>query len=403
MTFRVAAAALIAAAIAAITPAVAQKKYDPGASDSEIKIGNTGPYSGPASAFGTVGTAMSAYFKMVNDKGGVRGRKINFISLDDGYSPPKTVDQVRRLVEQEQVLMLFSNLGTATSVAIHKYNNAKKVPHVFVASGLHKWSDPQHFPWTIGWVPSYFIEGAIYGRYVRENVPNPKAALLSQNDDAGKEFVAGFKHGLGDKAKAIVVGDVTYESTDGTVDSQVIMLAGSGANVFFNAASPKFAAQAIRKAGDIGWKPVQFLINTAASVQATLQPAGFEKSIGIITAQYLKDPSDPAWSNDPEMNAWRAFMDKYYSNGSKADSFNVYAAAVSASLVHVLEQSGDDLTRANIMRQAASLKDVRVPLLLPGIRLNTTSADFSPIKQVQLAKFNGRNWELFGELISSPK
>src|ERR1700682_4632396 len=387
----------------AALPARAEKQYGPGVSDTEIKIGNTGPYSGPASSYGTIPKSMAAYYKMVNDKGGVNGRKINFISLDDAYSPPKTVEQVRRLVEQDQVLFLFNNLGTATNLAINKYTNKKKVPHICVGSGFHKWADPEHFPWTIGWWPSYYTEGTIFGRYIKDNVPNPKVAILSQNDDAGREYIAGLKAVRGKSAKSIVVAEATYESTDTTVDSQVIALKASGANVFFNGGTPKFVAQAIRKASELDWKPVEIVPSTSSSVKSALQPAGLEISKGLITAQYIKDPTDPTWDKDPEVVEWREFMDKYYPSGSKSDYFNAYAAAVSASLIHVLQQAGDNLTRENIMRQASNLKDVKVPLLLPGIHLNTSSTDFSPIEQMQLAKFNGKNWELFGSLISSSK
>jgi branched-chain amino acid transport system substrate-binding protein len=386
------------AALTVATPAAAQKKYDPGASDTEIKIGNTNPYSGPASPYGTVGKAHAAFFKMINDQGGVNGRKINFITLDDGYSPPKTVEDVRRLVEDDQVLFLFANIGTATNLAIHKYVNSKKIPHIFVSSGFSKWDDPAHFPWTIGWWPSYYIEGSIFGRYVLANVPNPKIAVMYQNDDAGKEFLAGVKHALGDQEKAIIVAETTYESTDPVIDSQIVSLAGTGATVFFNGGTPKFVSQAIRKAHNIGWKPLQLLPSTGSSVKSALEPAGLEVSTGVITAQYLKDPTDPQWTNDPEMVAWRSFMDKYYPEGSKADYLNAYAYAVASSLVYVLEQAGDDLTRENIMRQATSLKNVPIPLLLPGIRLNTSATDFAPIKQMQLARFNGKAWELFGPL-----
>jgi branched-chain amino acid transport system substrate-binding protein len=402
MTFR--SALLIAGCtIAFASPAVAQKKYEVGATDTEIKIGNTTAYSGPASAYGTIGKATSAYFNMINEKGGVNGRRINFISLDDGYSPPKTVEQVRRLVEQDNVLFLFNTLGTAPNIAVHKYTNSKKVPLIFVGSGSHKWADPEHFPWTMGWWPTYLTEGAIFGRYIKESVPNPKLAILSQNDDAGREYTEGLKAGLGDDAKSIIVAEATYESTDATVDSQIIALKASGANVFFNGGTPKFVAQAIRKANDLDWKPIEIIPSVASSVKATLQPAGLEVSKGLITAQYIKDPTDRTWDNDPEVLEWRAFMDKYYPSGSKSDYSNVYAAAVSASLIHVLKQAGDNLTRANIIQQAASLKDVKVPLLLPGIHLNTGPTDFSPIKQMQLARFNGENWELFGALIGAPR
>jgi branched-chain amino acid transport system substrate-binding protein len=308
---------------------------------------------------------------------------------------------VRQLVESDKVLLLFANLGTAPNLAIHKYVNARRVPQLFVTSGFSKWDDPRNYPWTMGWSPSYYIEGGIFGRYTLENVPNPKVAVLNPNEDAGKEYLAGFKHALGDRAKSIVVAEATYETTDPTIDSQIIQLAGSGANVFFNGGTPKFVAQAIRKARDIGWKPVQFVPNPSSSVKATLEPAGLDNSVGIITAQYLKDPTDPQRANDPEIVAWRAFMEKCYPAGSKSDSLNVSAYAVAATLVRVLKQAGHTPTRENIMRLAASMKDVQVPLLLPGIRLNTSATDFAPIKQMQLAKFNGKAWELFGPLIGA--
>ncbi len=393
----------LAGAVLGGVPASAEKKYDPGVTDTEIKIGQTMPYSGGASAYGTIGRAELAYFKMINDHGGVNGRKINLISVDDGYSPPKTAEQVRRLVEQEEVFLLFSNVGTAPNVAIHKYVNARKIPHLFVSSGSSQWANPKEFPWTMGWTPSYRTEGAIFARYLLETMPNAKIAFSGQNDDAGKDYRAGFADGLGDRAKSMIVAETTYEATDPTVDSQVVAMAGSGANVFFNGGTSKFVAQAIRKAYDIGWKPVEIIPSVASSVDSVLKPAGLEKTIGTITAQYLKDPTDAKWENDPELAEWRGFMDKYYPEGSKADYFNVYASAIAASLVQVLKQSGDELTRENVMRQAASMKDVKIPLLLPGIRLNTSPTDFSPIKQMQLAKFNGKGWELFGSLIGKPQ
>jgi branched-chain amino acid transport system substrate-binding protein len=391
----------LAALLALATPASAQKGHDPGVTDTEIKIGNTSPYSGPASSYGTVARTLSAYFKMINDQGGINGRKINFISLDDAYSPPKTVEQVRRLVESDEVFLLFADIGTATNLAIHKYVNDRKVPHLFVSSGLSKWDDPKNFPWTMGWWPSYYVEGTIFGRYVLENIPDPKVAALVQNDDAGKEYMAGFKHALGEKAQSIMVAEVSYLSTDPTVDSQVVRLSTSGANVFLNGGTPKYAAQAIRKAREVGWKPIQILASTSSSVKAALEPAGLENSVGIITAQYLKDPTDPQWANDPEVNEWRAFMEKYFPDGSKIEYLNAYGYAVGSSLVYVLKQAGSDLTRGNVMRQASNMKDVQIPLLLPGIRLNTSTTDFSPIKQMQLARFNGKAWELFGPLIGA--
>ncbi len=393
-------AALLATALAS-PAALAQKKYDPGASDTEIKIGNTNPYSGPASAYGTIGKTIAAYWKMVNEQGGVNGRKVTFISYDDSYSPPKTVEMARKLVEQDQVLFLFQTLGTPSNTAIHKYMNAKKVPQSFVATGATKWNDPRNFPWTMGWQPNYQTESKIYARYILKEKPNAKIAILYQNDDYGKDYLKGFHDGLGDKAKTMIVKEVSYETSDPTVDSQIIQLQSSGADVFFNITTPKFAAQAIRKAYDIGWKPLHLLNNVSQSVGSVLKPAGLEKSVGIITTAYGKDPTDPAWDNDPGMNRWRAFMKKYYPEGSLIDSSNVYGYAVSQTLHQVLKQAGDNLTRENIMKQAASLKDFETDTGLPGIKINTSPTDFAPIQQMQLARFDGKTWVRFGEVMSA--
>ncbi len=376
-------------------------KYGPGASDTEIKIGNTNPYSGPASAYGTIGRAIEAYFKKINDEGGINGRKIVFISYDDGYSPPKTVEQVRRLVEQDEVLFLFQTLGTPTNTAIWKYVNQKKIPHIFVATGATKWGDPEGHPWTMGWQPNYQTEGKIYAAYILKHLPNAKIGILYQNDDYGKDYVKGLKDGLGDKAKTMIVSEQTYEVTDPTVESQIVNLKSSGADVFFNVTTPKFAAQAIKKVADIGWKPTHFLNNVSVSVEAVLKPAGFEASKGIISAFYLKDPDDPQWKDDPGRLEWLKWMQKYYPEGNVHDSFNVYAYSVAQTLVHVLKQAGDDLTRENIMRQAANIKDLELPMLLPGIKINTSPTDFYPIEQLQLAKFDGERWVLFGEVIGA--
>lgn len=376
-------------------------KYDPGASDTEIKIGNTNPYSGPASAYGTIGRAIEAYFKKINDEGGINGRKIVFISYDDGYSPPKTVEQVRRLVEQDEVLFLFQTLGTPTNTAIWKYVNQKKIPHIFVATGATKWGDPEGHPWTMGWQPNYQTEGKIYAAYILKHLPNAKIGILYQNDDYGKDYVKGLKDGLGDKAKTMIVSEQTYEVTDPTVESQIVNLKSSGADVFFNVTTPKFAAQAIKKVADIGWKPTHFLNNVSVSVEAVLKPAGLEASKGIISAFYLKDPDDPQWKDDPGRLEWLEWMQKYYPEGNVHDSFNVYAYSVAQTLVHVLKQAGDDLTRENIMRQAANIKDLELPMLLPGIKINTSPTDFYPIEQLQLAKFDGERWVLFGEVIGA--
>jgi len=392
-------AAVLAAAL--VSPALAQKKYDPGASDTEIRIGNTNPYSGPASAYGTIAKSIAAYFKMVNDQGGIGGRKVNFISYDDSYSPPKTVEMVRKLVEQDNVLFVFQTLGTPSNTAIHKYMNMKKVPQMHVATGATKWNDPKNFPWTMGWQPNYQSEARAYAQHILKTKPDAKIGVLFQNDDYGKDYLKGFKDGLGDKAKAMIVAEVSYEVTDPTVDSQIVQLQASGANVFFNITTPKFAAQAIRKAYDIGWKPVQYLNNVSNSVGSVLTPAGLEKSVGIITSAYLKDATDRRWANDAAIARWREFMKKYYPDGDQADVFNVYGYTVAATLREVLTKCGDNLTRENVMKQAASMKGFRVETMLPGIAITTGSDDFAPIESVQLERFNGKQWELFGEVISS--
>ena len=385
-------------ALLLLSSAQAQKKYDPGASDTEIKIGQTMPYSGPASAYGTIGKAEAAYFKKINDEGGINGRKINFISLDDGYSPPKTVEMVRRLVEQDEVLFLFGTLGTPSNTAIHKYMNAKKVPQLFVATGATKWNDPKGNPWTMGWQPNYQTEGAIYAKHILKTKPNAKIAVLFQNDDYGKDYLKGFKEGLGDKAKQIVA-EASYEVTDPTVDSQIVQLQSSGADVFFNITTPKFAAQAIRKAYDIGWKPVQYLNNVSVSVGTVLVPAGLEKAVGLISSNYGKDPTDPQWDNDPGMIEWRAFMRKYFPDGNLQDASNVYGYSAARTVVQVLKQCGENLTRENVMKQAANLKDFDTGMALPGIRINTSPADFAPIQAVQLVRFDGKTWVRFGEVM----
>jgi len=394
---------LVAAAAAAFAlaagPASAAKMYGPGVTDTEIKIGNINPYSGPASAYGTIGKSIAAYFKMVNDEGGVNGRKINFISLDDGYSPPKTVEQARKLVEQDQVLLIFQSLGTPTNTAIHKYMNAKKVPQLFVATGAGKWGDPKHFPWTMGWQPSYPGESHVYAHYLLTQKPNAKVAILYQNDDYGKDYLNGFLEGLGAKAKTMVVAKESYEVTDPTVDSQIIKLKDSGADTFFNITTPKFAAQAVRKAYDSGWKPLQFLNNVSASVGSVLKPAGLDKSVGLITTAYIKDATDPQWKDDADMKAWNAWMDKYYPDGDKLNNSNIYGYAVAYTMTEVLKRAGDNLTRANVMKVASNLKDLHVPLLLPGITVNTSPTDFYPIQCEQLAKFDGQKWALFGDVI----
>ena len=380
--------------------AFAAGQYGPGVSDTEIKIGNTMPYSGPASAYGAIGKAETAYFAMINDQGGINGRKINFITRDDGYSPPKTVELVRQLVEQDQVLLLFNTLGTPPNSAIRGYLNDNKVPQLFVATGADKWNDPKHYPWTMGWQPSYRVEARIYARYILKNLPNAKIAVLYQNDDFGKDYLVGLREGLGDKADKMIVATQTYETTDPTVDSQIVALQGSGADVLLTAAIPKFAAQAIRKVYDIGWKPTHFLTNVSASVKAVLQPAGPEKGVGIISAGYLKEPTDPQWQDTPEYKEWLAWMKKYNTSGNVADGNNVSGYSFAQTLVAVLKASGDNLTRENVMKQAASIHNMTLPMLLPGIVVSTSADDFAPVKQMQLEKFDGTTWRLFGEVIS---
>ncbi|WP_428619210.1 ABC transporter substrate-binding protein [Reyranella sp.] len=389
-----------AAILSASGVTFAQKKYSDGASDKEIKIGHTNPYSGPASSYGVIGKGEEAYWKSVNDRGGVNGRMIKFITLDDGYSPPKTVEVVRRLVEQEKVLCTFNTLGTPTNTAIHKYMNQKKVPMLFVATGASKWGKPKEFPWTMGYQPDYHTEGVIYAKHILANIKDAKVAVLMQNDDYGKDYWEGFKEGLGKEAGR-VVKHVTYETTDPTVDSQVIQLKDSGANVFFNISIPKFAAQSIRKAAEIGWKPVHYLNNVSASVASVMKPAGFENSQGIITAAYLKDPTDKQWENDPEMKAWREWMAKYMPGANQADANYIYAYSVSFLMEATLKKCGDNLTRENLMKQAANHQKLRVPLLLPGITVSTSPTDFYPVQSVQLQRFKGETWELFGDVMSA--
>ncbi|MGB7100349.1 MAG: ABC transporter substrate-binding protein [Xanthobacteraceae bacterium] len=402
MTFRQTVTIGLATAglIVASNLAFSAGQYGPGASDTEIKIGNTMPYSGPASAYGAIGKSETAYFNMLNQQGGINGRKINYISRDDGYSPPKTVEQVRQLVEQDQVLFLFNTLGTPPNTAIRGYLNDNKVPQLLVATGADKWNDPKHFPWTIGWQPSYRIEARIYARYILKNLPNAKIAVLYQNDDFGKDYLIGLQEGLGDKAGKMIVATKTYETTDPTVDSQIVALQGSGADVLLTAAIPKFAAQAIRKVYDIGWKPIHFMTNVSSSVGAVFKPAGPEKGVGIVSAGYLKDPTDPQWQDAPDFKEWLAWMKKYNAGGNLADGNNVTGYAVASTLVPILKASGNNLTRDNIMKQAASLHDLKVPMLLPGITVSTGPDDFAPIKQMQLMKFDGQTWKLFGEVIS---
>ena len=378
----------------------AQKEYGPGATDKLIKIGNIMPYSGPASAYAAIGKTETAFFQMINDGGGINGRKISFISYDDGYSPPKAFEQARKLVEDDNVLFIFNSLGTPSNTAIHSYMNQKKVPQLFVATGAAKWNDPKHFPWTMGWQPSYQTEGRIYAKYILKEVPNAKIAIMFQNDDYGKDYVKGLKDGLGAKAASMIVGERSYETTEPTIDSEVVELQSTGANVFYNVATPKFAAQAIKRVADIGWKPLHILNNVSASIGSVLKPAGFDHAQGIVSAAYLKDPTDPQWSNSPDMKDWSEFMNKYIPEGDKSDANYIYGHSVSRTMVQVLKQCGDDLTRENIMKQAADLKNFEPGLLLPGIAINTSPTDFAPIEQLQLMKFAGQTWKLFGDVIS---
>ena len=383
----------------ATTPALAQKKYDPGASDTEIKVGNMMPYSGPASAYGLIGKTIDAYFKKVNAEGGVNGRKVNFISYDDAYSPPKAVEQARKLVESDEVLLIFQPLGTPSNTAIQKYMNAKKVPQLFVATGATKWGEYKRFPWTMGWQPTYQSEGRIYAQFLLKSHPNSKIAILYQNDDYGKDYVKGLKDGLGDKAKAMIVAEAPYETSDPTVDSQIINLKASGADVFFNVTTPKFASQAIKKAAEIGWKPLHLLNNVSQSVGSVLKPAGLENAKGIYSSYYLKDGTDPQWKDDAGLKEWAAFMDKYFPDGDKTSSFTVYGYSVAQTLVQVLKQCGDNLTRENVMKQAASL-DLDLGMLLPGIKIKTSATDFYPIEQMQMQQFNGERWVPVGDVMS---
>jgi branched-chain amino acid transport system substrate-binding protein len=391
-------AALLAAALAS-PAALAQNKYDPGASDKEIKIGNTNPYSGPASAYGTIGKTIGAYWKMVNEQGGINGRKINWISYDDGYSPPKTVEMVRKLVEQDEVLFVFQTLGTPPNTAIQKYMQMKKVPQMHVATGATKWDDPKNNYWTMGWQPNYQTEGRIYAAHILKEKPNAKIAILYQNDDYGKDYLKGMHDGLGAKAKTMIVKEVSYEVTDPTVDSQMVQLQASGADVFFNITTPKFAAQAIRKAHDLGWKPVHYLNNVSASVGSVLTPAGLDKSVGLISTQYIKDPLDSQWANDKAVVEWKNFMAKYYPEGDLKDASNIYGYTVASTLHQVLKQAGHVLTRDNIMKQAASMKNFRVETFLPGIAINTSGSDYAPIQSVRLIRFDGKQWVGFGEVM----
>jgi branched-chain amino acid transport system substrate-binding protein len=382
------------------TAAAAEKKYDPGASDTEIRLGNIMPYSGPLSAYALIGRTQAPFFTTINAEGGVNGRKINFISYDDGFSPPKTVEQARKLVENDEVLLIFQSLGTPTNNAIQKYMNQKRVPQLFVATGATKFGDPKNFPWTMGWQPTYQTEGRIYAKYLLQNQPQGRIGILYQNDDSGRDYLKGLKDGLGaDATKRMIVAEIPYEPADPTVDSQIVTLKSSGADVFFNEASPKFAAQAIKKAAEIGWKPVQLLASISNSVGSVLKPAGLENAKGIMSTNYLKDATDPTWKDDPALKEWSAFMDKYFPEGDKTSTFSVYGYLTAQTMVQVLKQCGDELTRENIMKQAANLKNLELGMLLPGIRIDTGPTDYFPVEQMQMSRFNGEHGELFGPVI----
>ena len=394
MTRTVAAIALAGLAFGAC----AQKKYDTGASDTEIRIGNFVPYSGPASAYGTVGKAAGAYFDKINAEGGINGRKITYLSLDDAYSPPRAVEQARKLVEQEEVLVLFAPLGTPSNTAIQKYMNAKKVPHLFVSSGAHRWGDYKNFPWTMGWNVSYHTEGRIYAQYILANSPKAKVAILFQNDDFGKDMLKGFMDGMGDKAKGMVVAQSSFELSDPTVDSQIVTLKASGADTFVNLSTPKFAALAIRKLADIGWKPTHYLANVSNSVTAVLKPAGFENASGIISAAYIRDPVEARWQNSKEFKDYFDFMKKYFAGGDPVNSLNVIGYSMAQTMVQVLRQAGDNLTRANVMKEAANL-NMTLPMLYPGITVKTGADDFYPIEGMQMIKFNGAGYDPIGTVL----
>jgi branched-chain amino acid transport system substrate-binding protein len=392
--------AAIALLAATSSGALAQKKYDTGATDTEIKIGNIMPYSGPASAYGVIGKTEEAYFKKINAEGGINGRKINFVSYDDGYSPPKTVEQARKLVESDEVLFIFNSLGTPPNTAIQKYMNSKKVPQLFVATGATKWNDPKEFPWTMGWQPNYQSESRIYAKYILKELPNAKIAILYQNDDYGKDYVKGLKDGLGAKAASMIIAEESYETTQPTIDSSIVKLKSTNADVFFNVTTPKFAAQAIKKMAEIEWKPLHIINNVSSSIGSVMKPAGFENSQNIISSNYLKDTSDPQWKDDAGMKAFDEFLAKYFPEGNRVDSSVMYGYTVAQGMVHVLKQCGDNLTRENVMKQAANIKNLEIGSLLPGVKVNTGPEDFAPISQLQLMKFKGEKWDLFGEVIS---
>jgi branched-chain amino acid transport system substrate-binding protein len=387
-----------AAAAALAVSARSANADTPGVTDTEIKIGQTMPYSGPASAYGVIGRVDLAYFKLINDMGGINGRKINLISLDDGYSPPMTVEQTRRLVEQEHVAFIFNSLGTPPNAAIRQYLNDNKVPQLLISTGAAMFSDPEHFPWTMGIIPNYQTEARIYAKHILATKPDAKIAVLYQNDSFGKDYLIGLKDGLGADHAGMVIKEASYEVSEPTVDSQIVTMQGSSADVLLIAATPKFAAQAIRKAFDIGWTPVRYMSYVSQSIVAVMRPAGLEKSKGVISAAWLKDPTDARWKDDPGMKEWQAFCAKYLTQTDFLDGNAAAGFTYAATLVPVLKQCGTDLSRENIMKQAANLNDLELPLLLPRIKINTSPSNYRPIRQMQLATFNSESWQLFGEL-----
>ncbi len=394
-------AATAAFTVLASHGAFAQKKYDTGASDTEIKIGNVEAYSGPASAYGVIGKTEEAYFKMINEAGGINGRKINFISYDDGYSPPKTVEQVRKLIESDEVFLVFNALGTPTQTAVQKYQNAKKVPQLFVATGASKWNDPKAFPWTMGYQPSYRVEARIFAKYILKEKPDAKVAIFYANDDFGKDYVAGIKDVFGANASKLIVAEESYETTEPSIDSHIVKLKGTGADVFVNISTPKFAAQAIKKIAELEWKPMHLMTDVSISIGSVMKPAGLEASEGVLSAGYMKDASDPQWKDDEGMKKFMAFIDKHMPGANISDSNVVYGYGAAQTMVQVLKQCGDDLTRANVMKQAASLKDFAPDILIPGIKITTSPTDFAPIEQLKMMQFKGGKWELFGDIISA--
>ncbi|WP_426613374.1 ABC transporter substrate-binding protein [Bradyrhizobium sp. McL0616] len=389
-------------AVATLTSgaALAQKTYDTGASDTEIKIGNIMPYSGPASAYGIIGKTEEAYFKMINDKGGINGRKITYVTYDDGYSPPKAVEQVRKLVESDEVLAVFNPLGTPSNSAIQKYLNSKKIPQLFVATGATKWNDPKSFPWTMGWQPSYQSEAQIYAKWLIKEKPDAKVAILYQNDDFGKDYLKGTKDGFGAKASSMIIMEESYEVSEPSIDGHIVKIKAANPDVLLIYTTPKFGAQTIKKTAELGWKPLQIITNVSASVGSVMKPAGFEASQGVLSAAYAKDGADARWNDDPAMKKWVEFLDKYMPGADKTDSSVVYGYGAAQTLVKALEQCGNDLTRANLMKQAASLKDFSPDTLLPGVKINTGPSDFAPISQLQMQRFKGEKWEQFGEILN---